>query len=275
MWEVSTMELMLDQLLALFKVLVGLILVTVVVLITYVLLAARRTRGRARRQRAEAEQDKAPGAAWSTAPRTAGQVVTLLRREPGSALQVEVGGTHYRRLAEIEDPQLKRQVVEAALDLVRFTGVLGVEPIAPAPVDKTYSWREDLRQNIRAHDQPAAPRTPNEDLEAQFLNLLSELGPAPAVEKRSLASAIQQRLSPKGTQQEQPHTVVDDIEAIVQRRVVLIPALAGRDLHVRPGEDGSVHFFFEGQDYEQLDDIPNLTARQLVKDAIQEWDETM
>jgi hypothetical protein len=154
------------------------------------------------------------------------------------------------------------------MDLVRFTGVLGVESIAPAPVDKTYSWREDLRKEIRAQSQPTPPPPANQDIEAQFLNLLAEIGPAPTPEKRT-----QRRRSSKATQ-DQPQSVVDDIEAIVQRRVLLIPALVGRDLHVRQGPEGSVHFAFEGQDYEKLDDIPNMTARQLVKDAIQEWDET-
>jgi hypothetical protein len=47
----------------------------------------------------------------------------------------------------------------------------------------------------------------------------------------------------------------------------------GRGLHVRPGSGGEVLFTFEGQEYKKLDDIPNLTARQVIKEAIQEWDE--
>jgi hypothetical protein len=269
------MEFTLQQLEGLFLVLLGLILATAGLLVTYVVVAGRRARGRTRRQQAQTERGSGPRRGWPAAPLAPGtQVVTLLRSDPGGVLQVEVGGARYGRLSEIEDPQLKRQVVESALALVRFTGVLGVEPVAPAPVDKTYSWREDLRQEIQAQDRPAVRRRVAEDVEAQFLALLSEIGPAPAVEKPSLATAIQQRRASRATRQEQVHSVVDDIEAIVQRRVVLIPALAGRDLHVRPGPDGSVHFFFEGQDYEQLEDVPNMTARQLIKDAIQEWDET-
>jgi hypothetical protein len=268
------MEFDLQQLRVLFLALLGLVLVTLGVLVAYLVLAGRRTRRRGKRVHAQEEElDKGMRAAWPARQAT-GQVVALLRDEPGSALQVEVGGARYQRLAEIEDPHLKRQVVEAAMDLVRFTGVLGVESIAPAPVDKTYSWREDLRKEIRAHGQPAPPRPANEEVEEQFLNLLSEIGPAPAVEKPTLAAAIQQRWSSRTPRQGEPHSVVDEIEAIVQRRVLLIPALTGRDLHVRLGSEGTVHFIFEGRDYEQPDDIPNMTARQLVKDAIQEWDET-
>ena len=271
------MEVELEQLEVLFLALLGLVVLIVSLLVAYVVAAGRRTKRRPKRERArEEELDKGMRAAWPARQAT-GQLVALVRDEPGSPLQVEVGGARYARLADIEDPQLKRQVVEAALDLVRFTGALGVESIAPAPVDKTYSWREDLRKEIRAQGQQAAlPRPAGEEVEKEFFNLLSEIGPSPAAEKPNLATAFQQRWSGKSARQGQgqSRSVVDDIEAIVQRRVLLIPALTGRDLHVRLQSDGTVHFIFEGRDYESPDDIPNMTARQLVKDAIQEWDET-
>ena len=101
------------------------------------------------------------------------------------------------------------------------------------------------------------------------------MGQAPAQpEKPSVVGALQKRLTPQSPGLEQPHTFVDEIDGIVQRRVQLIPALAGRELQVRSGPGGKVVFGFEGRVYESLDDIPNLTAQQLVKDAIQEWDET-
>ena len=68
--------------------------------------------------------------------------------------------------------------------------------------------------------------------------------------------------------------VGDRPEDIIQRRVQLIPALVGRDLHVRLDAGGSVRFAFQGQEYENLDELPNMTARQLIRDAIQEWEET-
>lgn len=261
------MEFDLLQLRTLFLLLLGLMLVTLGVLVAYLFLAGRRAGMKARRQSAQEE----PSGQGNFAPGS--QAVSLLRLSPGRALHVEVGGARYRSFAEIEDPQLKRQVLEAAMDLVRFTGVLGVESIAPAPVDKTYSWREDLRDEIRAQGRQTPEPPASEALEERFLNLLSEIGPAPAVEKPRLAAALPLRRSPK-SEQPQPPSVVDEIEAIIQRRVLLIAALAGHDLHVRQGPEGNVLFVFEGQEYGQLDDVPNLTARQLVKDAIQEWEET-
>ncbi|MCL7452865.1 MAG: hypothetical protein M8467_07425, partial [Anaerolineae bacterium] len=122
-------------------------------------------------------------------------------------------------------------------------------------------------------DQP--PAQARVDVEEQFLNLLIEMGRAPSGNgKPSLANAIQARWAAKGKDLDPSRTFVDDIETIIQRRIQLIPALAQKQLHIEPGPGGEVRFTFEGQDYEHVDDIPNLTARDIVRDAIQEWDET-
>lgn len=268
----------LQQLKGLFFVLVGLIFLLMVALIVYGVVANRRRRTRLFRAH---EADKL---APSPARRVVGQILSLVRDEAGGALQIEVGGVRYRRLTDIEDPQVRRQVVGAVWELIQFTGVLGQDAVAPAPMEGTQSWREDLRkgsksalERIRATPDAAAeavsPPTP-EEVEERFLRLLSEMGQAPpALEKPSIVAAVKQRMAPKQVEPERARTFVDDIDDIVQRRVQLVPALLGRDLHVRLGPGDSVCFAFEGREYEGLDQVPNMTARQLIKDAIQEWEE--
>jgi len=249
-------------------------------LIGYVLLANRRQR---KKITAAYEADRlAPFAAR----RVSGQILSLVRSEVGAALGVEIGGVTYSSLAEIEDPQLKRQVIGAALELVQFTGALGQTAVAPdpAPLDATSSWREDLRESsrielerIRAGASGSGNRLRSDQrtdrVEAQFLNLLAEMGQAPPPEKPSVAGALRRRRQPKKPEEEGSPGFVDEIEEIVQRRLRILPALAGRDLHVRLGDGGLVSFAFEGAEYGRLEEIPNLTAQQLVRDAIAEWDE--
>jgi hypothetical protein len=213
----------------------------------------------------------------------------LVREEPGDELQVEVAGDRYRHLAEIKDPQLRRQVVGAALELIRFTGVVGEDITVPTPMEGTQSWREDLREDskgelerIRAtpalpeHQSPALVSSTPEELEEQFLSLLTEMGQtSPPPERPTIASSLQQRRSPKPDESGRSPSFVDEIDAIIQRRVQMIPALIGRDLHVRLGPGDSVRFVFEGREHDSLDHVPNLTAQQLVKDSIQEWEDTV
>jgi hypothetical protein len=273
------------QLEVVFYVLLGLIGLILISLIVYVVLANRRERDRL------IQAYEADRLSPRSAMKVTGQILALFRDVPGAPLQVEVDGERYGRLGEIQDPRLKRQVIELAMELIQFTGVLGAEVVGPASQEKTYSWREDLREESRSElhrihgseEQPASRPTPPSPaslsatpdiVEEQFLDLLSEMGQASTgVERPTLASALQQRWSSKTGEGDQPQSFVDEIEKIVQRRIQLIPALARRELHVRPSPEGTVQFVFEGQKYNSVNEIPNLTARQVIKDSIQEWDE--
>jgi len=264
----------------LFIALIGLVFASLVALALYVVLANRRQRARM------ARADQAEKIVPRPALQMTGQVLSLVRDGEGEMLKVEVHGVRYRRLAEIKDPQVKRQVVDAALELIHFTGVLGEGTVSPVPIEKTHRWREDLRKGSQAEvehirtapvgggAQPQVLPAPKE-MEAQFLNLLAEMGQTSAPPERpGVLSSVQQRLKTKSTEADRSRTFVDDIDDIVQRRVQLIPALVGRDLHVRLGPGDVVRFAFEGREFGSLEEVPNLTAQQLIKDAIREWDET-
>jgi hypothetical protein len=270
----------LQQLELIFYVLLGVIGFTLAVLIIYVIVSNARERTKL------AQAYELESLAPRPAQRVAGQILALVREEPGEPLQVEIRGRRYGRLSEIEDQQIRRQVIESAMELIQFTGVLGREEVELAPLEKTYSWREDTREGSQAelsHIQSSGTAdAPGKDLpksrtevEEQFLSLLTAMGHAPSPgDKPSLVNAIQARWASNVADLAAPRSFVEDIESILQRRIQLIPALAQKQLHVEPGPGGEVRFLFEGQAYERLDDIPNHTARDVIRDSIQEWDET-
>jgi hypothetical protein len=270
----------LQQLRTLFYILLGLIVLLLVVLTVYVVIANRRQRAQLEKEVEEAK----------LAPRQiqqiTGQILSLIRDKAGGAIHVEIAGAEYYSMDEVDDPNLRRQIVAAAMELIQFTGVLAAGVTEPAPIESTHSWREDMRGESDAEldriygtksleseaaQTPAAP----EEVEEQFLNLLTEMGQAPpSPEKPGLVSSIQHAWTPKPLEPDDRRTFVDEIEDIVQRRIQLIPALSECDIHVHPGPGGTVRFVFEGREYEDLDEVPNLTARTLIKDSIREWDET-
>jgi len=270
-------QLDLQQLELLLYAFAGLIVLTLIGLAIYVIVSVRRRDREAAKALSEIED-----LVIRPSFLVVGQVLALVRDEPGESLQVEVDGTKYRSLAEVDDPQVRRQIVDAALEFIQFTGVLGGEQLPLAPLNQTESWREDMREKsqtelARALHGPADPAPPPapEEVEERFLDLLTEMGQTGGQPSRpTLVGSIQQRLQPKPRKSDGPRSFVDDIEDIVQRRLPMIPALAGRDLHVRPASGGKVLFMFEGQEYHTVAEIPNLTARQVIQEAIQEWDET-
>jgi hypothetical protein len=270
----------LQQLEWLFVALVAIIVVILAVLISYVVIANRRQRDR---MIAAYEAEKlAPRPAISVT----GQILSLVRSEIGGPLEVEIDGAKYSNLPDIKDPTLRRQVVGAALELVQFTGALGSSSSVPPPLDDPISWREDLRESSQAeleriqakaagNGSKAEIAPTSGELEEQFLNLLAEMGElSPRLEKPSVTGALRRRRLPKLPDDEGFPTFVDDIDEIVQRKLRTMPVLVGRDLHVRLSDGGSVRFAFEGTEYGSLEEIPNLTAQQLVQDAIAEWDES-
>jgi hypothetical protein len=269
-----------QQLETLLFLFVGLIFVTLAALIIYVVVAGQRRKAQAFRAR------RSEGVGQRPSDDTAGQVLALVREGAGASLVVEIGGKRYGSLAEISDPEIKQQVMQSAAELIRFTGVLGDRAVGLAPLDKTYSWREDLRESSlgelgRIQDTTALEGerpekgSATQEVEEQFLSRLAEAGqPSTSTVKPSLSSSFQHALTPKLPEPDRTLSFVDEIEDIIQRRLGLMPTLQGRGLHVRSGSAGAVVFAFEGQEYEVLDDLPNLTARQLIQDAIQEWDQT-
>lgn len=270
----------LRQLGLLFYLLLGLVFIVLIILIAYVVIANRRQRVQL------AEAHEVDRLSPRPALRVTGQVLSLVRDQAGGPVKVAIAGAKYDSLAEIEDPVLRRQVLDAALELIRFTGVLGPDALAPTPLAGTDHWREDIRERsegelkqIRAGSSvPAAQEQllpANQEVEEQFLSLLEEMGHTrQAQERPTVTSTLQQRRISRPSGPDQPRSVVDDLEDIIQRRIRLIPALIDRDLHIGLDQADSVCFTFEGKEYRNLEDVPNLTARQLIKDAIQEWEES-
>jgi len=277
------MDFDLAQLRTLLIALVGMIVLLFSALILYIVLSSRQKASQREKERegtSHPDEPKIP-----QAPRLqVGQSLSLIRDAKGGPLQVEVGGVKYRSLDDAKEPEVKRQIILAAMELVRFTGVLGKEASGPAPMDKTYRWREDLREGSQEQlDQirsAATGQTPEAgpaqtEIEQQFLSLLAEMGQASSpIEKPTFASSIRRALKSGPSPEEHPHTFVDDIEAIIQRRIRLIPAFQERELHVHADPSGAVRFDFDGRQYQDVGDIPNMTARQLIADAIREWEET-
>lgn len=270
----------LQQLELLFYLLLGLVFLILVILVAYVVIANRR-------QRAELVQAyEADKLAPRPTLRLTGHVLSLVRDEKGDPIKVEVAGVKYRNLAEIKDPVVRRHVVDAALELIRFTGVIGQNIAVPAHPNETQTWREDIRARSRGELDEIRAGSPvqgggvqvsseDRDVEQQFLGLLESMGQTRAAPERpTIVSSIQQSMTAKSSEQDNALSIVNDIEDIVQRRIRLIPSMVNRDLHVQLKEGGSVRFTFDGKEYENLEDVPNLTARQLIKDAIREWEET-
>jgi hypothetical protein len=211
-------------------------------------------------------------------------VLRLLRDRVTGALIVEVEEQRYRKLSEIKDGRIGRQVLQAAADLVRFTEVLQPrersatrQPIPPAPSKLALKVAPSLEK------EPPVPRTPAPpSVEKEFLESLSDQGQLEEEDtglslspieffRRGFASRRAARLE-GGTSA--PLSFVEEIEGILQRFVRTYPSFVGKEVHVGTGPGGGIRIQVESEFYDTPDDIPDPEIRGIIKAAIQEWEKS-
>jgi hypothetical protein len=212
-------------------------------------------------------------------------VLRLLRDRVTGALIVEVEEKRYRKLSEIKDGRIGRQVLQTAADLVRFTEVLQPrerpatrQPSPPAPPTLALKVAPFLEQ------EPPVPRTPAPpSVEREFLQSLSQQGQLRREEevkpslspieffRRGFAARRAARLQ-GGTSA--PPSFVEEIEGILQRFVRTYPSFIGKEVHVGTGPGGGIRIQVENDFYDTPDDIPDPEIRGIIKAAIQEWEKS-
>jgi len=276
----------LGQLKFLMFLFIGLTLLIFLGLVIYITTAQRRKRQAALRPKSPPAQGGEPKSEIDLHPAHTGirPALSLFHDPEGGPIRVEIEGGVYSTMADVVDPEIKRKIIGLAMELIQFVGVLKAQPPSVVPMDKTQTWREDLRAGSQAAKAQAqsvlptaasasdAPVSP--DVEERFLALLAEMGQSPqTVQKPSMIRSIQQSLQPKPTLSEGAQSFVQDIEEIVQQQVRLNPTLFPGGLHVQTGLDRRVVFVFEGQEYASVDEIPNRTAQEVIHNAIREWED--
>lgn len=195
-----------------------------------------------------------------TAPPTpAAQELLRLLRTPEGDLVVEVYGKRYHRRSEITEAPVEQQVTNASEDLNRFLvkandlAVKATPPSALAPIPT--SGKKDVPDNrpvVKVSLQEASQmevKRPSMDIVTQFRYVRSQQS-KPVVQIKS---------------------VMDEIDEILQV-MVIGTSLAPRGLKASDGPHGAV-FSLDGKNYDSVDALPDPEARDLLRSAIQKWDQ--
>lgn len=276
----------LGQLELLMFLFIGLTLLVLLGLAIYISSAQRRKRQAALQPRPQpAQAPKSDAETPLPSSYTGAQPSLSLFHDPqGGSIRVEIEGVVYSTMADVADPDLKRKIIGLTMELIQFVGVLKAQPPSLVSMDKTQTWREDLRSGSQAARAQAestrtvfAQASPEPrvapDVEERFLADLAAGGQGqPAVQKPSMMRSIQHSLRPKSIASEGAQGFVQDIEEIVQGRVRETPGLFPGGLHVQTGLDKRVVFVFDGQEYASVDEIPSQMAQDVIHTAIREWE---
>jgi hypothetical protein len=70
----------------------------------------------------------------------------------------------------------------------------------------------------------------------------------------------------------EPLTVVEQIDAILQRYLVANPDLARHNIHLRQDGSGGLRIIVDGQSYQSPREIEDHEIQAVIKRALQEWE---
>ncbi|TET51248.1 MAG: hypothetical protein E3J64_07220 [Anaerolineales bacterium] len=70
-----------------------------------------------------------------------------------------------------------------------------------------------------------------------------------------------------------PRQLCDQIDELVRQRIKDKPDMAGRGIRIREGKRGGLVIFVDKQSFDSVDRVPDEAVRQLIQDAIKEWEQ--
>lgn len=95
----------------------------------------------------------------------------------------------------------------------------------------------------------------------------SKLDSRPAPNSATIELGIPKFPAPKDS-------ILDQIENILQRKLIKNPELAERHIHIGEDSDGSLQLEVDQDFYKAPDDVPDAAVRAVIKAAIRDWEQS-
>jgi hypothetical protein len=213
------------------------------------------------------EEAAMPVSAPAGEPADAVEVLRVWRDLADGTLIVEIGGQRFRALNEIQDTNLQRRLMNVVRDLANMARSTP-SPTLPAPPPAPARSPQPPRSAAPtpAEKKPDAPSKPA-DID------LSSASLSPGTMFREMTKmAMGQRPEPVEAAPPPP-SIAEQIQEVLQRKLEQTPGFTGRSIHIRPSLHGGVRIEVDGRFYEGVGEVDDDAVRQLLQDAVREWEE--
>ena len=193
-------------------------------------------------------------------------VMQIVRVPPRGKLVVEADGRRFESLDEVTHRPTRQRILVAIGELVSFAGKYEAlvdaglaPPIAPSPgappeealEERQARFLESLERERDALQQRASQSRP------PLIPLPGRRPPPPPPEVRPTPSA--------------PTSIVEHIDAVLQKYVAADPQLVDRDIHLKQSGEG-LRIIIDNHIYERPADIPEKNIQLAIKMALKEWE---
>jgi hypothetical protein len=194
------------------------------------------------------------------------EVMRVLRIPPMGKLVISFNNQRYASIDEISEANIRQLFKTAIGELITFAG--GYQKLVDAGVAPPLSAL-----------QSAAGRSLSEAEEAeQFIDRLErekeELKSAGPKSPPTLLANMRRRPATSQTSANKMLSLVEQVDAILQRHLLTDPELAGRKIHLVQDAKGGLIIDVDGKRYERPRDIENPQIQMMIKQALKEWEST-
>lgn len=198
------------------------------------------------------------------------EIMQIIRVPPMGKLMVSFKNQRYESINQVSDPKV-RQLMQAAIgELITYAGgyqqlvdagvapPLNVPQVVPPsnPVTETTETEEashfvNRMEQERDEIKSAKPK-PN-------MSLLANLRPRPARNEASASKML---------------SLVEQVDAILQRYLLTEPDLAERKIHLVQDSGGGLIIEVDGKQHQRPRDIEDPRIQLMIKRALKEWEST-
>lgn len=184
-------------------------------------------------------------------PTDAVEVMRVWRDVSDGALIVQMGDKVFQSVPEMQDLGKAKRFINVVSDLARMAQV-GAQAAGLAPpnfettsaiISEQGSWADKNRQPLPPSVPPVPETVPTND-------------------------------TTRTNQQEEkkPNGIADQIEELLQFRLMQTPIFQQRSIHVRPHYDGSIRIQVDDYFYSTVDEVVDPDVREFIQRVIREWE---
>ncbi|MAU01428.1 MAG: hypothetical protein CL608_30175 [Anaerolineaceae bacterium] len=193
------------------------------------------------------------------------EIMRVLRVPPMGKLVISFNNQRYASIDEISEANVRQLFKTAIGELITFAG--GYQKLVDAGVAPP----------VAALQAASAAAGEVDEAEA-FVNKLErekeELKSAGPKPSPSLLTNLRRRPATNEASANKMLSLVEQVDAILQRHLLADPELAERKIHLVQDANGGLIIDVDGKRYERPRDIENPQIQMMIKRALKEWETT-
>lgn len=201
------------------------------------------------------------------APYGATELMRVYRDPAGGDLIIQIDGENYRTLGDIKQAGIEKPFMAVLRDLARTAKETGNQLSSEAT--------ERPPQTTQPAPDPTPDRPPLTAVPPTLEELTGETSQPQEVEPMGTFFGNVRKMipgSPSDVEMAAPLGIADQIEAVLQLKLLTSETFKGQRLHIKPAPSGGVQIEVGDKIYEAVSDIEDDGIREFVQSAIQDWE---